>query len=85
MDSLERKNTTALQAMQLEDGNANALRACEQHTAPYFKLLEEHRRLPVSAKGQEFLDIYHESSATISTSDTGTGLTTQVPQFIPFD
>ncbi|KAK7225732.1 hypothetical protein V2G26_013735 [Clonostachys chloroleuca] len=43
------------------------------------------RRLPASLRRQEFLDIYHDSQMILVSGETGSGKTTQIPQFILFD
>ncbi|KAF7543821.1 hypothetical protein G7Z17_g10425 [Cylindrodendrum hubeiense] len=82
--SLQRNATTAAQAMALEDGKAHPLRA-GPHSTKFFELLESRRRLPVSREHQNFLDVYHKAQVMVLSSDTGSGKTTQIPQFVLFD
>jgi pre-mRNA-splicing factor ATP-dependent RNA helicase DHX15/PRP43 len=51
----------------------------------YRELLKARRELPVSQKRQEFLEMYQKSQVMILSSDTGSGKTTQIPQFVYFD
>lgn len=68
MDDLQRNQTTAQQAENLEEWEVNPLRDHELHSSKYFQLLESRRRLPVSLRRQEFLDIYHDSQVSIPQS-----------------
>ncbi|CVK88628.1 related to ATP-binding protein PRP16 [Fusarium mangiferae] len=85
MDSLERNNTTAEQAKMLEDARDHPLRPGVQRPAEYFRILQSRRELPVSAMRQEFLDVYHKNKVVVLMSETGSGTTTQAPQFVWYD
>ncbi|KAF5693325.1 putative ATP-binding PRP16 [Fusarium globosum] len=85
MNSLERNNTTAEQAKMLEDAKDHPLRPGVPRSAEYFKILQSRRELPVSAIRQEFLDVYHKNKVVVLMSETGSGKTTQVPQFVWYD
>ncbi|KAF4335699.1 ATP-binding protein PRP16 [Fusarium beomiforme] len=84
MDNNTYRNTTAEDAIRLEDGSAHPLRDNDLHSERYFELLRFRRRLPVSAKRQEFLDLY-QNQVIIVSGETGSGKTTQIPQFVIFD
>lgn len=60
MDRTSFRDTTAEDAFRLEDGAAHPLRENDLHGRRYFELLSIRRRLPASAKRQEFLDLYHQ-------------------------
>ncbi|ENH71050.1 Putative pre-mRNA-splicing factor ATP-dependent RNA helicase prp43 [Fusarium oxysporum f. sp. cubense race 1] len=79
------RDTTAEDAFRLEDGAAHPLRENDLHGRRYFELLSIRRRLPASAKRQEFLDLYHQHQVIVVSGETGSGKTTQIPQFILFD
>ncbi|KAF5962830.1 putative ATP-binding protein PRP16 [Fusarium bulbicola] len=89
MNSLERNKTTAEQARMLEDAPNHPLRPGVPRPAEYFKILQSRRKLPVSAMHQEFLDVYHKSKrylkVVVLMGETGSGKTTQVPQFVWYD
>ncbi|VUC26177.1 unnamed protein product [Clonostachys rosea] len=85
MEALLHNQTTAEQAEALENSRANPLRAHELHSSNYFQLLNSRRKLPVSLRRQEFLDVYHDSQIILVSGETGSGKTTQIPQFILFD
>ncbi|KPM39172.1 hypothetical protein AK830_g7385 [Neonectria ditissima] len=64
MQALERKKTTAEQAVALEDGKAHPFRECS-HSAQYFEILKSRRQLPISGTRQAFLDAYHENQVIV--------------------
>lgn len=67
METFLRNKTTAQQAMALEDRLTHPFRVGRQHSAKYFELLAQRRRLPVSALRQQFLDAYHEAQVRLPT------------------
>jgi pre-mRNA-splicing factor ATP-dependent RNA helicase DHX15/PRP43 len=86
MQALQRNKTTAAQAKLLENGKINYLRKPPQpYSTAYRGLLETRRKLPVSDKRQAFLDAYQKAQVMVLSSDTGSGKTTQIPQFVLFD
>lgn len=60
MDHTSFRDSTAEDGIRLEDGEAHPLRENDLHSRRYFELLTIRRRLPASAKRQEFLDLYHQ-------------------------
>ena len=56
----------AQQAMALEDRLTYPFRAGQQHSAKYFELLAQRRRLPISALREQFLDAYHKAQARLT-------------------
>ncbi|KAF5658118.1 ATP-binding protein PRP16 [Fusarium circinatum] len=85
MDHKSFRDSTAEDAFRLEDSEVHPLRANDLHSRRYFELLNIRRRLPASAKRQEFLDLYHQHQVIVVSGETGSGKTTQIPQFILFD
>ncbi|KAM0416372.1 hypothetical protein ACHAPD_005293 [Fusarium lateritium] len=65
MDFINSNQTTAEQARILEDAEDHPLKPGVKHSANYFQLLAERRRLPVSAAHQEFLDVYHRNKFVV--------------------
>ena len=63
MESLQRNNTTAAQAIAIEDERVLPLRS-GNHTAKYFDILRQRRALPVAARRQDFLDLYHDKQVS---------------------
>ncbi|KAI8721795.1 hypothetical protein NCS52_00322000 [Fusarium sp. LHS14.1] len=85
MNQLERNMTTAAQAMALEDRVEHPMREGTHRGAPYFAMLRARRELPVSKKRQEFLTLYQEEQVLVVVGETGSGKSTQIPQFVLFD
>ncbi|KAH7177706.1 P-loop containing nucleoside triphosphate hydrolase protein [Fusarium sp. MPI-SDFR-AT-0072] len=85
MENLKRNETTAAQAIAIEDCKDHPFRPGEKHSEKYFELLKQRRALPVSSRRQEFLDAYHQHQVIVLSSETGSGKTTQIPQFILFN
>jgi len=80
----ERHHTSAEDAKKAEDGPQNPLTR-KPLSASYFKILETRRRLPVHAQRAEFLKLYQENQFLVFVGETGSGKTTQIPQFVLFD
>ncbi|OAA57477.1 pre-mRNA splicing factor RNA helicase [Niveomyces insectorum RCEF 264] len=81
---LTRHATTAAQVAAVEDGEYNAFTG-RPHTQQYFRILTTRRDLPVSKQRQEFLDVYHSTQILVFVGETGSGKTTQIPQYILYD
>lgn len=81
---LVRHQTTAEDAIKLEDGPVNPFTG-EQFSDSYFKILKLRRDLPVHAQRQEFLKIFHSTQIMVFVGETGSGKTTQIPQFVLYD
>ncbi|KUJ22945.1 P-loop containing nucleoside triphosphate hydrolase protein [Mollisia scopiformis] len=84
LSKFKRHATTALQAHVAEDGPNNPF-----NNAPlskqYFNILRTRRDLPVHKQRQEFLDMFHSTQILVFVGETGSGKTTQIPQFVLFD
>ncbi|ORY64133.1 P-loop containing nucleoside triphosphate hydrolase protein [Pseudomassariella vexata] len=79
-----RRQSTAEQAAEAEDGDLNPFTG-EPHSQQYFKILQTRRNLPVSKQRQEFLDMYHSTQILVFVGETGSGKTTQIPQYVVYD
>ncbi|KAA8902075.1 P-loop containing nucleoside triphosphate hydrolase protein [Sphaerosporella brunnea] len=84
LNSFERHNTTAEQAMKAENGPSNPFNG-KPLSNQYFKILETRRNLPVHSQRQEFLDMFHSTQIMVFVGETGSGKTTQIPQFVLYD
>ncbi|KAF4635844.1 hypothetical protein G7Y89_g2245 [Cudoniella acicularis] len=84
LSDFKRHTTTAKQAHVAEDGPNNPF-----NNAPlsnqYFNILETRRELPVHKQRQEFLDMFQKTQILVFVGETGSGKTTQIPQFVLFD
>ncbi|CAR30761.1 hypothetical protein ZYGR_0P00630 [Zygosaccharomyces rouxii] len=83
-NSMVRHHTNASQAQKLEDGKVNPFTG-RPFTAKYVDILKIRRELPVHAQRDEFLKIYQENQIMVFVGETGSGKTTQIPQFVLFD
>ncbi|KAI9893352.1 MAG: DEAH-box ATP-dependent RNA helicase prp43 [Vezdaea aestivalis] len=76
--------TTVKQAKTAEDGPSNPFNE-KTLSERYFNILKLRRNLPVHAQRAEFLKMYQESQILVFVGETGSGKTTQIPQFVLFD
>ncbi|SMN22878.1 similar to Saccharomyces cerevisiae YGL120C PRP43 RNA helicase in the DEAH-box family [Maudiozyma saulgeensis] len=83
-NGLVRHKTTAEQAEKLEDNTVNPFTG-KNFSSKYFEILKVRRDLPVHAQRAEFLRIYQENQIMVFVGETGSGKTTQIPQFVLFD
>ncbi|KAI9478307.1 MAG: P-loop containing nucleoside triphosphate hydrolase protein [Benjaminiella poitrasii] len=83
-DGMKPRNTNAKQAEKLENGTNNPF-TNKPFSAKYQKILEGRRKLPVHAQRQEFLDMVHKNQFVVLVGETGSGKTTQIPQFLVYD
>ena len=84
LDTFTRQNTTAQQHTAAEDAEINPW-TNKPHSQQYFNILKTRRDLPVQQQRQEFLDMYHKSQILVFVGETGSGKTTQIPQYVLFD
>lgn len=80
----KRHDTTAAMAKEAEDGSINPFSG-KPSSPQYFSILKTRRNLPVHAQRDEFLQMYHNSQILVFVGETGSGKTTQIPQFVLFD
>ena len=79
-----RHATTAAMASKAEDGPNNPFNG-KPLSDQYFNILKTRRNLPVHAQRDEFLAMYHKTQILVFVGETGSGKTTQIPQFVLFD
>ena len=84
LDNFERHKTTAQQASKVEDSELNPWTG-RAHSQRYFGILESRRNLPVQKQRQDFLDMYHSTQILVFVGETGSGKTTQIPQYVLYD
>lgn len=84
LDTFERQKTTAKQHTEAEDVDINPW-TNKPRTQQYFNILKTRRDLPVQQQRQEFLDMYHSSQILVFVGETGSGKTTQIPQYVLYD
>ncbi|KAF7535768.1 hypothetical protein G7Z17_g13154 [Cylindrodendrum hubeiense] len=81
---MKRHQTTAEQAEKAEDSEFNPFTG-RPHSQKYFQILEGRRDLPVHKQRHEFLKRYHETQILVFVGETGSGKTTQIPQYVVYD
>ena len=81
---LQRHQTTAAQVKKIEDGSTNPYTG-KPFSTRYASILKTRRDLPVHAQRDEFLQLYQKSQILVFVGETGSGKTTQIPQFVLFD
>lgn len=84
LDGLERRATTAQDAERAEDGEFNPWTG-NPHSEKYFRILKTRRELPVHKQRAEFLEMYHKTQILVFVGETGSGKTTQIPQYVLYD
>ncbi|KAK2627836.1 hypothetical protein QTJ16_002482 [Diplocarpon rosae] len=84
LSDFKRHATTAVQAHEAEDGPNNPFNNAPL-SSQYFNILKTRRDLPVHKQRQEFLDMFHKTQILVFVGETGSGKTTQIPQFVLFD
>ncbi len=83
-DKFKRHATTAKQAEEVESGSNNPFTG-EKFSQKYFDILKIRRSLPVHSQREEFLSIFHKTQIMVFVGETGSGKTTQIPQFVLYD
>lgn len=81
---LVRYKTTAEIAQRLESGKANPFTG-RPFTQKYIDILRVRRDLPVHAQRAQFLEIFQSTQIMVFVGETGSGKTTQIPQFVLYD
>ncbi|RUP43195.1 P-loop containing nucleoside triphosphate hydrolase protein, partial [Jimgerdemannia flammicorona] len=76
--------TTVEQAESIENGNVNPFNG-RPFSDNYRKILAGRRKLPVYAQRTEFLELVHNNQILVLVGETGSGKTTQIPQFLAYD
>ncbi|ERF68315.1 hypothetical protein EPUS_02771 [Endocarpon pusillum Z07020] len=80
----QRHGTTAALARSAEDGKANPFTG-QPFSERYFSILQTRRDLPVHSQRDEFLQMYQKCQILVFVGETGSGKTTQIPQFVLYD
>ncbi|KAJ8660370.1 ATP-dependent helicase HrpA [Lichtheimia ornata] len=78
------RKTTAKQAEQLENGVDNPFTK-KPFSDRYKTILETRRQLPVHKYREQFLSMVHSHQFVVLVGETGSGKTTQIPQFLVYD
>ncbi|EIN04072.1 P-loop containing nucleoside triphosphate hydrolase protein [Punctularia strigosozonata HHB-11173 SS5] len=65
------------------DGDINPFTK-QPHTPQYKKILEARKKLPVFGQMDEFMTMFSNNQIIVMVGETGSGKTTQIPQFVCF-
>jgi len=84
LSTFPRHKTTADDARKAEDGPNNPFNE-KPFSQRYMSILKTRRNLPVSAQRDEFLQMYQSSQILVFVGETGSGKTTQIPQYVLYD
>jgi len=84
LSTFPRHKTTADDARKAEDGPNNPFNE-KPFSQRYLSILKTRRNLPVSAQRDEFLQMYQSSQILVFVGETGSGKTTQIPQYVLYD
>ncbi|KAH9986863.1 P-loop containing nucleoside triphosphate hydrolase protein [Russula vinacea] len=74
---------TAKQVQSAIDGNENPFTRLP-HSPQYLKILEARKKLPVFAQMEEFYEMFNKHQIIVLVGETGSGKTTQIPQFVVY-
>ncbi|KAH9021055.1 P-loop containing nucleoside triphosphate hydrolase protein [Lactarius pseudohatsudake] len=77
------RNVTAKQVQGVVEGNENPFTRLP-HSPQYRKILEARKKLPVFAQMDEFYKMFTKHQIIVMVGETGSGKTTQIPQFVVY-
>lgn len=83
-DINKRHNTTSEYAANLENGKKNPFTG-GNFSQKYFDILKVRQDLPIHQQRADFLKTFQSSQIMVLVGETGSGKTTQVPQFVLYD
>lgn len=72
-------------ALNAVSGTMNPIQPNKAYSQNYLNILKKRKELPVYAQRQELLDLVRGNQITLFIGETGSGKTTQVPQFLVYD
>ena len=84
LSKFKRHQTTAAETEVVEAGDINPFTR-QKHSSRYFSILKTRKDLPVHQQRDEFLQMYQKSQILVFVGETGSGKTTQIPQFVLYD
>ncbi|KAL4242388.1 DEAD box helicase family protein [Abortiporus biennis] len=75
------RHVTPKQVKKVMDGSINPF-TNQPFTAQYKRILESRKKLPVYTQMEEFYRMFNKNQILIMVGETGSGKTTQIPQFV---
>lgn len=80
----ESKTATPATTIPVKETTLNPLNG-QRYSSRYFKLLRSRKKLPIWQQRQDFMDLFKKSRVVVLVGETGSGKTTQIPQFLVED
>ncbi|CDO68562.1 hypothetical protein BN946_scf184998.g59 [Trametes cinnabarina] len=75
------RRVTAAQVLKAMEGDVNPFTK-RPHSPAYKKILDARKKLPVFAQMDDFLKMFSTNQIIVMVGETGSGKTTQIPQFV---
>ncbi|KAI0366453.1 P-loop containing nucleoside triphosphate hydrolase protein [Pilatotrama ljubarskyi] len=75
------RKVSSEQVLKAMEGDVNPFTK-RPHSPQYKKILEARRKLPVFSQMDQFLKMFSENQIIVMVGETGSGKTTQIPQFV---
>ncbi|GAA5864209.1 hypothetical protein JCM8547_001293 [Rhodosporidiobolus lusitaniae] len=82
-DGWQHGKITEPQMLAAMDGDTNPW-TLRPHTDRYKSILEVRKKLPVHQQAADFLKMFQENQFTVLSGETGSGKTTQIPQYVAY-
>ncbi|KAI1796706.1 P-loop containing nucleoside triphosphate hydrolase protein [Ganoderma leucocontextum] len=77
------KKVSGNQVLAALEGDVNPFTKCP-HSQSYKRILDSRKKLPIFAQMNEFYKMFNKHQVIVIVGETGSGKTTQVPQFVCF-
>ncbi|EIW52885.1 pre-mRNA-splicing factor ATP-dependent RNA helicase PRP43 [Trametes versicolor FP-101664 SS1] len=75
------RKVTSEQALKAMESDTNPF-SKKPHSAQYKKILQDRKKLPVFSQMDQFLKMFSQNQIIVMVGETGSGKTTQIPQFV---
>ncbi|KAK4699486.1 pre-mRNA-splicing factor ATP-dependent RNA helicase DHX15/PRP43, partial [Phenoliferia sp. Uapishka_3] len=83
LDGWQTRKITGKQVEKAMDGPTNPF-TLRPHSQRYVDILKVRKNLPVHQQMSEFLEMFQRSQFTVMVGETGSGKTTQIPQYVAY-
>lgn len=85
VDQIDKRHSLTSDEMADLESRPQSVFTDQPFSENYQQILAKRRELPVYSKRQDFLDLYHNNQIMVFVGETGSGKTTQIPQFVCYD